>query len=142
MPPWADLRVGVSFSYRHFTGETSIQFFPHRRDAKLAEKMIFLSGGERPPEKKPSQPLRGKGSLQVSAGGREAAFYPTASHGRIKENSSPLRPLRLCGEYVSVFMKRCTKLMGDRKEFPSGRFSDGLFCLSPVKPFFLLHFYR
>ena len=38
----------------------------------------------------------------------EAPFYPTASHGRIKENLNPLRLLRLCGEYVTVFMKRCT----------------------------------
>jgi hypothetical protein len=58
--------------------------FSHRRDAKLAEKMVFFSGGERPPEKQPSQLFRGKGFMQVSAGGRRAAFYPDASHGRIK----------------------------------------------------------
>jgi hypothetical protein len=47
--------------------------------------------------------------MQIPTGGREAAFYPTASHGRIKENPNPLRPLRLCGEYVTAFMKPCTK---------------------------------
>jgi hypothetical protein len=71
-------------------------------------RWYFFSGGERPPEKNPSRPLRCKGFMQISAGDREAAFYPTASHGRKKENPNPLRPLRLCGEYVSVFMKRCT----------------------------------
>jgi hypothetical protein len=44
--------------------------------------------------------------MQIPTGGREAAFYPTASHGRIKENPNPLRPLRLCGEYVSIFANR------------------------------------
>src|SRR3990172_5734795 len=44
-------------------------------------RWCFFSGGERPPEKKSSQSLRGKGFMQISAGGREAAFYPTASHG-------------------------------------------------------------
>jgi hypothetical protein len=48
------------------------------------------------------KPLRCKGLILGSAGGREAAFYPTASHGRIKENLNALRSLRLCGEYVMV----------------------------------------
>ena len=81
---------------------------PQRREDR-GEK-FFCSGGERPPEQKPP-PLRGKVYVHISAGGREAAFYPTASHGRIKENPDPLRPLRLCGEYVTVFMKPCTKQM-------------------------------
>jgi hypothetical protein len=45
-----------------------------------------------------------------SSGGREAVFYPAASHGRIKENIYPLRSLRLCGEYVMEFMRRYTKV--------------------------------
>ncbi len=53
--------------------------------------------------------------MQFSAGGREAAFYPTASHGRIKENPNPLRSLRLYGEYVTVIMKRCIKLILNRQ---------------------------
>ena len=69
----------------------------HRRDAEVAEKISFCSGGERPPEQNPP-PLRGKGFVQISVEGREAAFYPAASHGRIKEDVNPLRSLRLCGE--------------------------------------------
>jgi hypothetical protein len=42
--------------------------------------------------------------VQISAGGREAAFYSAASHGRIKENINPLRSRRLCGEYVTELM--------------------------------------
>ena len=34
------------------------ELFAHRKDAKVAEKIVFCSGGERPPEQKP-QPLRG-----------------------------------------------------------------------------------
>jgi len=33
--------------------------------------------------------------VQISAGGREAAFYSAASHGRIKEYINPLRSRRL-----------------------------------------------
>jgi hypothetical protein len=83
-------------------------FFLTAETRSSQRKWFFFSGGERPPEKKPSQALRGKGFMQISAAGREAGFYPTASHGRMKENPNPLRPLRLCGEYVSVFMKRST----------------------------------
>jgi len=43
--------------------------------------------------------------MQVCPGGREDAFYPAASHGRIKENIHPLRCLQLYGEYVTEFMK-------------------------------------
>ena len=42
--------------------------------------------------------------VQISAGGREAAFYSAASHGRIKETFTPLRSRRLCGQYVAEFM--------------------------------------
>jgi hypothetical protein len=42
--------------------------------------------------------------LQISARGREAAFYSAATHGWIKENFNPLRSRRLCGEYVTEFM--------------------------------------
>jgi hypothetical protein len=65
--------------------------------------MVFCSGGERPPEQKPP-PLEAKRFVQISAGGREAAFYSATSHGRIKENINPLRSRRLCGEYVAEFM--------------------------------------
>ena len=47
--------------------------------------------------------------VQISVGGREAAFYSAASHGRIKENINPLRSRRLCGEYVAEFMNCYTK---------------------------------
>jgi hypothetical protein len=67
-------------------------------------RWFFCSGGERPPEQKPP-PLRGKGFAQASAGDSEAVFYPAASHGRIKENFTPLRPRRLGGEYVIEFME-------------------------------------
>ena len=48
--------------------------------------------------------FKAKCFVQMSAGGREAAFYSAASHGRIKENINPLRSRRLCGEYVTEFM--------------------------------------
>jgi hypothetical protein len=91
--------------------------FAHRKDAKVAERMPFCSGGEMAPEQKPP-PRRGKGFAQASAGGREAVFYPAASHGRVKENFNPLRSLRLCGEYVTAFTKWRT--WGPEKEFYHG----------------------
>jgi len=39
--------------------------------------------------------LEAKRFVQISAGGREAAFYPAASYGRIKEDINPLQSLRL-----------------------------------------------
>ena len=78
--------------------------FAHRKGAEGAEKLVFCSGGERPPEQKLLS-FRDKGFAQISAGGRKAAFYPAASHGRIKENTDPLRSPRLCGEYVIEYMK-------------------------------------
>ena len=39
----------LSAVFQEYTNE----FFAHRKDAKGAEKMVFCSGGEGPPEQKP-----------------------------------------------------------------------------------------
>ena len=39
----------LSGVFQKYTNE----FFVHRKDAKAAEKMVFCSGGEEPPEQKP-----------------------------------------------------------------------------------------
>jgi hypothetical protein len=45
--------------------------------------------------------------LYRSHANNEAAFYPAASHGRIKETFIPLRPLQLCGKLLP-YMNRFT----------------------------------
>ena len=107
--PYTSFKVRVfglilSGLFQKYTNE----LFAHRKGAKVAEKMVFCSGGERPPEQKPP-PFKAKRFVQISARGREAAFYSAASHGRIKENINPLRSRRLCGEYVTEFMNWHTK---------------------------------
>jgi hypothetical protein len=66
-------RGGLSGLFWKYVNE----LFPHRKDAEVAEKMVFCSGGERPPEQKPP-PFRSEGFVQTSAGGREAVLYPAA----------------------------------------------------------------
>jgi len=77
--------------------------FLHRQDAKVAEKMFFALA-VRGRQSKSLHLSEAKRFVQISAGGREAAFYSAASHGRIKENIDPLRSPRLCGE-ISILDK-------------------------------------
>jgi hypothetical protein len=67
-----------------------------RREARKKDAVFSLAVRGR--QRKSILPFEAKKPVWISAAGREAAFYPTASHGRIKENPNPLRLLRLCGE--------------------------------------------
>ena len=53
--------------------------------------------------------------VQISAAGREAAFYSAASGSRIKDTINPLRSWRLCGEYLTEFMNCHTKAESQEK---------------------------
>jgi hypothetical protein len=74
-----------------------------------SQKKGFFALAVRGRQNKSLHLFEAKRFVQISAGGREAAFYSAASHGRIKENINPLRSRRLCGEYVTEFMNCPTK---------------------------------
>jgi hypothetical protein len=66
--------------------------------AQRSQRKWFFALVVRGRQSKSLHLFEAKRFVQISARGREVAFYSAASHGWIKENINPLRPRRLCGE--------------------------------------------
>ena len=75
-----------------------------QRQTQRSQRKWFFALAVRGRQSKSLHLFEAKSFMQISASGREAAFYSATSHGRIKENINPLRSRRLCGEYVIEFM--------------------------------------